>query len=93
MSLRLEVPQELASDLERYVRGAGFECHREMRKDIGWPESIYVVAGSVAIIDILYSWLERKKRKDPSITVSLITDKGVRLDLDRVSSDEARKSL
>lgn len=55
MELKLEVPREFVSDLEGYLQEAGFECQREIGKALGWPEVIYVAAGSLTIINILHS--------------------------------------
>jgi len=93
MRLRLEVRREFASDLQDYLQDAGFECERLIMEALGAPEIIYVSAGSLTIIDIVYRWITAKKEKTPDITVVILTDDGTRVELDKVEPDEAKKYL
>lgn len=96
MELSIEVHrgnQEVVRDLVDYLQEAGFECQREMRKALGWPEIIYVTGASLSIIDILYSWLKRKKRQEPNLMIVIVTGKDIRVNFNNVSSDEAKKHL
>jgi hypothetical protein len=93
MELQLEVQHKFVADLEEYLQKAGFECQREIREALGWPEIIYVVASSLNIIDILYNWIQAKKKNEPETTIIIITDKGTRVDLRKVIPEETKKYL
>ena len=93
MELKIEVSGENASNLQNYLQEAGFECQREIRKALGWPETLYVLAASLSIIDTLYSWLKSKKKNERETTIIIITDRGSRINLDSVSPDKAKELL
>ena len=93
MKLKIEVPKEYSSDLAERLRSTGFECWMEIKKSLGWPEVIYVAAASLAIIDILYSWINDAREKDPNITIVIITEGGSRINPDEMPLDEAKKCL
>ena len=96
--LKIELPKNIPADdrtelLRALETSARVETSTAQMRDFDAAQTLYVIAATVATIDIIWKWHQaaRAKNKDRRLDIVITTPKGKQVHLDKVTFEELKR--